>query len=141
MGGVPAAADESEPVMRARAGTASTEPVPVEEEEDKTAGKSRAGQQPDLQGFLKKRGDQGRIKMWKKRHFRLYKKEGIIAYFRNEKETEQLGEISVTGAFLIDRRDDLGKLVFTLTMKTSARVWILQASDEATLNQWISACE
>lgn len=126
--------------MRGRTNTTSTEPVPVVDEEDKTAGKSRAGQTPDLEGFLKKRGDQGRIKMWKKRHFRLFKKEGVIAYFRSEKDTEQLGEISVTGAFLIDRREDLGKLVFTLTMKTSARVWILQASDEDTLNRWMDAC-
>lgn len=139
MGG---AAEEpvEEPVARARAGTASTEPVPVDEDTDKTAGKSRAGQQPDLQGYMKKRGDQGRIKMWKKRHFRLYKKEGVIAYFKSDKDTEQLGEISVTGAFLIDRREDLGKLVFTLTMKTSARIWILQAPDEPTLTQWMQAC-
>ncbi len=42
--------------------------------------------------------------MWKKRFFRLYKKEGVIAYFRGEKDLEQLGEFSVTGAFLLERR-------------------------------------
>ena len=107
---------------------------------DKTAGKSRAGQQPDHAGFLKKRGDQGRIKLWRKRHFRLYRKEGVIAYFKNETDTEQLGEVSVTGAFLVDKREDIGKFAFTITMKTSARVWVLQANDEATMNQWISLC-
>jgi hypothetical protein len=107
---------------------------------DKTAGKSRAGQQPDHAGFLKKRGDQGRIKLWRKRHFRLYRKEGVIAYFKNETDTEQLGEVSVTGAFLVDKREDIGKFAFTITMKTTARVWVLQANDEATMNQWISLC-
>jgi hypothetical protein len=112
----------------------------IEEDNDKTAGKSRAGQQPDHAGFLKKRGDQGRIKLWRKRHFRLYRKEGVIAYFKNETDTDQLGEVSVTGAFLVDKRDDIGKFAFTITMKTSARVWVLQAPDEATMNQWISLC-
>jgi hypothetical protein len=110
------------------------------EASDKTAGKSRAGQQPDHAGFLKKRGDQGRIKLWRKRHFRLYRKEGVIAYFKSETDTEQLGEVSVTGAFLVDKRDDLGKFAFTITMKTTARVWVLQAPDEATMNQWIGLC-
>lgn len=36
--------------------------------------------------------------------------------------------------------EDIGKFVFTVTVKTSARVWILQAADEPTLNQWIAAC-
>ncbi len=125
----------------ARASTAG-EAVTYEDGEasDKTAGKSRAGQQPDHAGFLKKRGDQGRFKLWRKRHFRLYRKEGVIAYFKSETDTEQLGEISVTGAFMIDKRDDLGKFAFTITMKTTARVWVLQAPDEATMNTWINAC-
>jgi hypothetical protein len=110
------------------------------EASDKTAGKSRAGQNADHAGFLKKRGDQGRIKLWRKRHFRLYRKEGVIAYFKNETDTDQLGEVSVTGAFLVDKRDDIGKFAFTITMKTTARVWVLQAPDEATMNQWISLC-
>jgi len=78
--------------------------------------------------------------LWRKRYFRLYKKEGSMAYFKSDKETEQIGEISVTGAFLIEKRDDLGKFCFTITMKTTARVWILQATDEATMDQWIAAC-
>jgi hypothetical protein len=124
---------------RARAGT---ETLANEDGEiDRTAGRSRAGQVPDHAGFLKKRGDQGRIKLWRKRHFRLYRKEGIIAYFKNETDDQQLGEISVSGAFLVDKRDDLGKNVFTVTMKTTARVWILQANDEATMNQWIDLCK
>jgi hypothetical protein len=131
--------EETEPQGRGRSLT-STEPVAEDEGSDKTAGKSRAGQTPDFQGWLKKRGDQGRIKLWRKRHFRLYRKEGVMAYFKSDQDTEQLGEVRVTGAFLIDKRDDLGKFVFTITMKTTARVWILQASDEATLNQWITAC-
>lgn len=114
--------------------------VANDEANDKTAGKSRAGQVPDFAGFLKKRGDQGRLKLWRKRHFRLYKKEGVIAYFASDKDTEQLGEISVTGAFLIDKRDDLGKFSFAITMKTTARVWILQAPDEATMKQWLDLC-
>ncbi len=61
MGGVDTT---EEPQARARAGTASTEPIAVgEDEADPNAGKNRAGQTPDLQGYLKKRGDQGRIKV------------------------------------------------------------------------------
>ena len=124
----------------AAAASGSDSVIEDSEASDKTAGKSRAGQQPDHAGFLKKRGDQGRIKLWRKRHFRLYRKEGVIAYFKNETDTEQLGEVSVTGAFMIDKRDDLGKFAFTITMKTTARVWVLQAPDEATMNTWISLC-
>jgi len=57
--------------------------------------------------------------MWRKRYFRLYKTEGVVAYFKNDADMNQLGEVSVAGAFMIDVRDDIGKLCFTITMKTS----------------------
>jgi len=114
--------------------------VPWEEEPEEAKGKDRAGQTADFEGFLKKRGDQGRIKLWSKRYFKLYKNEGVIAYFKSDKDTKQLGEISVVGAFLIEKRDDVAKFAFTVTMKTTARVWWLQAKDEAQRQSWIDAC-
>lgn len=132
-------AAKKEDVHRSRAATESVHEDG--EYQDKTAGKSRAGQQPDHAGFLKKRGDQGRIKLWRKRHFRLYRKEGVIAYFKSDTDDNQLGEVSVAGAFMVDRRDDIGKFVFTITMKTTARVWVLQAPDETIMNQWMDLCK
>ena len=130
-----------EPEARKRAGTENKVTVQDGEYSDKTAGKSRAGQTPDHAGFLKKRGDQGRIKLWRKRHFRLYRKEGVIAYFKSETDEDQIGEVSVIGAFLVDKREDLGKNIFTVTMKTTARVWILQADTEQIMNEWIDLCK
>ena len=133
--------DDEEPAVSRERGSVAPPPndnnAEFREEVDKTAGKSREGQTADFQGFLKKKGDQGRIKLFKKRHFRLYKNEGVIAYFKNETDNEQIGEINVTGAFLVEKREDLGKNVFSITMKTTARVWILQAPDEATMAEWI----
>jgi len=120
--------------------TTPTVSTTIDAEPAEARGKDRTGQQADFEGFLKKRGDQGRLKMWRKRFFRLYKKEGVVAYFKNDTDFKQLGEISVVGAFLIDKRDDIAKLAFTITMKTTARVWILQGKDEATRESWINAC-
>lgn len=113
------------------------EPVWVSEPED-CRGKDRSGQQPDFSGFLKKKGDKGRIKMWSKRHFRLYKDEGVLAYFKKEGDSVQLGEIMVKESFLIENRDDIGKFVFAVTMKTTARIWWLQGKDAAERDTWMN---
>lgn len=110
------------------------------DEPEEAKGKDRSGQKGDFEGFLKKRGDQGRLKLWRKRYFRLYKNEGVMAYFKNDKDTEQLGEVSVTGAFLMEKRDDIAKLSFTITMKITARIWWLQAKDESERDSWFEAC-
>lgn len=110
------------------------------DEPEEAKGKDRGGQKGDFEGFLKKRGDQGRLKLWRKRYFRLYKNEGVMAYFKNDKDTEQLGEVSVTGAFLMEKRDDIAKLSFTITMKITARIWWLQAKDESERDSWFEAC-
>jgi hypothetical protein len=89
----------------------------------------------DFEGWLEKKGDKGPIKLFAKRYFRLYKNENLLCYFKTDKNFKQLGAISLTGILLCEKTKE--KTGFNIVMKTSARVYRLQAKDDATRTTWM----
>lgn len=109
----------------------------IEDDDDYRRGVSRENDVPDYEGFLEKKADKGFIKTWAKRYFRLYKKEAVMAYFKDQKDTKQLGQISLRGMYMVEFSKEK-KFAFTLTMKTIARVFFLAAKDEESRDAWIA---
>jgi len=111
----------------------------AEEDDDDETPVDRSGMKADHEGWLDKKGDKGFLgsKLWVKRWFRLYGAEKLMCYFKNEKTFIQTGAIPLSGALLVEKTSDKS-FSFNVTMKTTARVWRLNAKDESTREGWIS---
>ena len=116
-----------------------------EDEDEDDDGDSKhedmAGKKVALEGFLHKKGDKDMVKLWRKRYFRLYPKAvkgGCISYFKDNKTTVETGRIPLRGALSVEE-SDAGKFAFSITMKTSARVWFLRADSEEMRDKWLKA--
>jgi len=95
----------------------------------------------EMEGFLKKKGDRGKILLWKKRYCRLYaptEEHGpLVTYFKNQKDRKALGSIDLSGALAVSLTEKAG--VFTITMKSTSRVWWLQGLKPEEADLWIDA--
>lgn len=59
---------------------------------------------------------EGLIKGWKKRFFRLYDSEGVLSYFKSEKDFQEIGSIDLKGGFAVEKTTDKPN-GFAITMK------------------------
>jgi hypothetical protein len=101
-----------------------------------------AGQEALLSGFLQKQGDKGLVKGWKKRWFIISPEAPhLIRYQRKVLDTEVLGQINLALATAVKPVERNHGSEWPFYIDTPGRRYNLLASDEETMNQWITVVE
>lgn len=144
-GGQPAAAGQPAQAGQPGAAPAGGQPAAGatntedDDDEDDEKGIDRTALAPSYEGWLDKKGDKGFLgsRFFLKRFFRFYQNERMICYFKGDKAPFiQLGCFNLNGILLVEKSNEK-PFAFNITMKTSARVWRLNAKDEATRQAWM----
>ena len=92
------------------------------------------------EGFVNKLG--GQVKKWKKRFLKLNETDGLLEYYKKDKQTK-LGVINLKRAIITEFHHDIYNKAncFGICTNSSTRVYTFQLSTIEEYNQWVSSIE